>query len=389
MMIQVIHSSYLQFKVMLKSYKTLYQLVLLLIILLVSNVEPQHADLHNTSSLPTRLLNPQSCVWIDISAHPQHINTGNRVISLNLLQRTLSRCSGIFVGNNNNNFNNVRFNDAISFPPFFWALDLTALHTLPTIHNAATAAASSHHSSASSMIIYEQVLHYAAVHCYSDPINPYLKSFNESYCGNDARFSVSYPSTLLHAKNLKHPNHSNHLNHDWIAHDRKAWAQDMDDVLVMYFRGGDILQPKANVHYHQAPCCLFKEAYKLSNKTYVMMIYDERSMLNPCIDVMKKIIPAKKLITAPCTTAICAYNLLGRAREIVVSGVSTFVSSALDLFHGLMRTRYEYFCSSSQANSSENPERMICLTGQTKGLIPWSYTSKTKQIILSRSCKLV
>lgn len=289
------------------------------------------------------VLNPSTCLWVHHKK--DHTRSGNKYYFYRSIRSTLARCSGVYVASDNE----YHVGDAFAKPAVLFGIN----------------------TSVSYLGLIEDVLIYVSKYCEHWTIN---WTDRDSKCRNHPEsYSLLRPSEA-------EPNRSKSTHMlDVLYHDPKAWAQSMRNVLVMYFRGEDILRPDAHPLYHQAPCCLFKQAYRISHMEHTMLIYNPQGVLNPCIAVMKWYIPKDRLLDQPCVTTPCAMNLLGRAPELVTSGVSTFVRSAIDMFGNDARIVYDYFCDATTANH-------ICITGNKTGLIPWSFTNETLTIMLTRNC---
>jgi hypothetical protein len=176
-----------------------------------------------------------------------------------------------------------------------------------------------------------------------------------------------------------------------VYSERPAWQFDMTpDTMAMYFRGGDILAKASNVpDYSQGPCSLFVEAWKVTNASRILLIYDgkdKKGTINPCVDVVRETVPASQIMEAPCSSVGCHLILIGRATYVVVSGHSTFPAAAMALFPARRRVTFQYFCGAPPKVTGNAME--ICIDGETKGLIPWHFTKETRQIMLERPSKV-
>jgi hypothetical protein len=170
--------------------------------------------------------------------------------------------------------------------------------------------------------------------------------------------------------------------------DRRSWNTNFEDMMVMYFRGGDILQETAHGGYSQAPCSLFLEAFNFVNASRLMLVFDRNATLHPCIDVVRSKIPNSTFVSTPCDSIGCHMTLLGRASYLVVSGVTTFARGAQSLFPSRRRVVFEYFCT-HKPREDGNSTIKICAAGNTSAFKPWSYTETTKIQMLTTRSELV
>lgn len=201
----------------------------------------------------------------------------------------------------------------------------------------------------------------------------------ERYCyGPPSRYQVQREWwTKDRSTGLDHPDLLPH-----VLVEKRAWEHTFDNsAMLMYFRGGDILQVNAHSGYSQAPCSLFLESWNFIKPQRAMLVYDQRTAINPCVQVMEKHIPAHQRVEPPCDGAGCHMTLIGRAPYVVVSGASTIADNSLKLFPGNKRVVFRYFCHREPHNTDNSMQ--ICVNGSNQGLVPWSYTDATRNQMLN------
>eukprot|EP00122_Pirum_gemmata_P017742 Pgem_evm1s16624 len=157
----------------------------------------------------------------------------------------------------------------------------------------------------------------------------------------------------------------------------------MDNIVVAHFRGEDIFMPNAHPKYTQPVCDHYYQASLLFKDKCVMAIHQDNG--NPCLQYLKKRHPC--VIDPPCKKDGCAYTYLRRAKYLISSHISTFFETAVEAC-SQKKIIVMPFCSQCPYFLNDG-QLHVCTNSGTEGLIPWSYNSKTKNILLSRKAELI
>jgi len=168
------------------------------------------------------------------------------------------------------------------------------------------------------------------------------------------------------------------------------WKQDIAtlDTMVMYFRGGDILREYAHAGYSQGPCSLFLESWYAANVSRAVLVYDPNAVIHPCVELVRGAIGNSSIVHMSCDSARCHMMTLGRARYVVISGTTTFAQAGFALFPGRRRVIFTYFCGKRAPHESQVGLE-VCVDGGSEGLVPWSYTNETRNIMMQRPSQVV
>ena len=302
------------------------------------------------TSTPVALDN-QTCVWIHLSNYGR---SGNRLHQLEEVTEVLSRCSGVATSTSA-----VNRDSAVGFPPV-----LFGTRGSPPPFQMMESAVRVCKEAAYEWGMGKQLAKDCAASPLYDVTHPQLPG------------SPSSPSAPALIAN--------------VYQERAFWQRDqlaIWDTLVMYFRGGDILRPRAHPGYSQGPCSLFLEAWRVSNVSKAMLVYDPESAVNPCVEVVRETIGTASLVEPPCATVSCHMMLLGQAKYVALSGVSTFATQAFALLPSSPRVLFRYFCQNLPREDEWG--LTICVQGETKHFQPWTYTDDTRTKMLEMPSQAV
>lgn len=344
--------------------------VLLLVFLVACYINSQQDINDNATKLRTAVqqtppnnsqratFNTTSCVWIHFTNYGR---AGNRLWQIQQVDKVLSHCSGVATS-----LADVNRDPTVAFPSI--ALATTATKSTNDYTDILEAAARHCRE-----VHYTWGFHNEATrNCSPQPMYELVHSWSTADDAGEGINSVPDLPALL--------------PQTFIEID--AWKYIFDlNTMVMYFRGGDILQINAHSGYSQAPCSLFIESWKFVGPERVMLVYDNLTTIHPCISVVRGHIPSQKLVEAPCQSAGCHMALVGRAPYVVISGVTTFASAATSLFPRQRRVTFEYFCGSDPQNRGNT--LAICVKGSNTGLVPWNYTKETEKIMYETKSEIV
>ncbi|EWM20496.1 hypothetical protein Naga_100456g3 [Nannochloropsis gaditana] len=331
------------------TYFILYEEALISVISDLHTERPKCDPILQTA-LPDAAMNKSSCLWIKFTIVGR---SGNRLMELAQVNEVLSHCSGVATSSPE-----VNRDSGVVFPPVLIAA----------------------RGEVNSRI--ESLMESAAMSCRE--VN-YTWGYKNSkkllqQCSSTPFYHV-HSDIKAHGSDLVN---SAVLN---VYPDRRSWNTSFEDMMVMYFRGGDILQEVADSQYSQAPCSLFIEAFNFVNASRLMLVFDRNATLHPCIDVVRSKIPNSTFVSPPCDSIGCHMTLLGRASYLVVSGVTTFAKASQSLFPFRRRVVFEYFCTHEPSEYESSIK--ICAAGNTSAFKPWSYTETTKIQMLTTRSKLV
>jgi hypothetical protein len=309
----------------------------------------EHAELKQL--LPPHIaMNISSCLWIH---HIDYGRSGNRLVQIAQVNTVLTHCSGVATSSSD-----INQDFAVAFPPI-----TLAIRGQPNI---------------------DSHLEFASRKCrevnYTWLVGPTLMKG----CSNTPDYQI-YPQVTDRGQDRDGLSSGMILN---VYTDINIWKKHAPtDLMVMYFRGGDILRPNANKGYSQAPCSLFLEAWTLVNSSSVMLVFDPKDDVNPCVDVVRKAIPAAITISTPCDGVGCHLTWIGLASYVVISGFSTFANQAISLFPNRRRVIFRYFCSDPPVISQNSIS--VCAAGNTTAFSPWTYTETTRSQMISTPSTLV
>jgi hypothetical protein len=309
----------------------------------------EHADF--SQPLPSHTaMNSSSCLWIHFINYGR---SGNRLIQIDEINTVLTHCSGVATSSSDTNHDS-----AVAFPPI-----TLAIRGQPNIV--------SH-------------LEFASRTCREVNYEWQTGQTLMKECSRTPDYQI-YPQVTDRGRNTNNLSSGMIFN---VYNDINIWKTHAPtDLMVMYFRGGDILRPVVNAAYSQAPCSLFLEAWNLVNASNVMLVFDPNDDVNPCVDVVQKTIPAATMIPTPCDGVGCHLTWIGLASYVVISGVTTFANQAISLFPNRRRVIFRYFCSDPPVMSQNSIS--VCAAGNTTAFSPWTYTEATRSQMISTPSKLV
>lgn len=312
------------------------------------------------------LFNASSCVWLNIVSSVR-ARSGNRLSMLRQVHQILAMCSGVATS-----MADGTEDPTVVFPPVL-------------IATAATSEARLNHTALEAAAGLCRELNYTGIE-----LKDVLDSCHRS--GPAYRVQQSWESTSTTGGSMATTAATGGLKQPtllpYVSVEKRAWEFAFDNsTMLMFFRGGDILQVNTNARYSQGPCSLFLEAWNLLTPKHAMLIYDRHAAVNPCVEVMEKHIPAQQRIEPPCDGVGCHMTLIGRAPYVVVSGTSTFATYSFSLFPETTRLVFQYFCDHKPR--IEGSSLHVCANGSTQGLVPWNYTDTTKQLMLDLPSRIV
>lgn len=273
--------------------------------------------------------NRSSCFWIRFINYGR---SGNRIHQLKEVNKVLSHCSGVATSSPD-----VNMDPGAAFPPI----------TIAT-------RGESHFS-------IDSLLKFAALSCHEVEYAWESGAKLIEHCGSAPVYRI-HPDITGHALDLTSGTALN------VFTDIGSWKVNWTDMMVMYFRGGDILRPDAHSGYSQAPCSLFLNAFKFVNASRLMLVFDPRAALHPCIHVVRSNTSNFTIVPTPCDSVGCHLTLLARAPYLVISGVTTFASEAMSLFPRRKRVIFQYFCAHPPVDHGTTIE--ICAAGNTTAFRP-------------------
>jgi len=329
------------------TYFILYREALISVIFDLHTERPKYDPILQTA-LPDAAMNKSSCLWINFISYER---SGNRLIQLTQVNRALSHCFGVATSSPE-----VKRDSGVVFPPVLIAA----------------------RGEVNSRI--ESLMESAAMSC---------REVNYTWGGGEELLQQCSSTPLYHVHSDIKAHGPDFVNSAVlnVYPDRRSWNTSLEDMMVMYFRGGDILREKAHGGYSQGPCSLFLEAFNFVNASRLMLVFDQNAALHPCIDVVRSKIPNSTFVSTPCDSIGCHMTLLGRASYLVVSGVTTFAKAAQSLFPSRRRVIFEYFCTHEPREYESSIE--ICAAGNTSAFKPWSYTETTRIQMLTTRSELV
>lgn len=308
-----------------------------------------HTAEFNQTVPPEIAINTSSCLWIH---HTNYGRSGNRIIQIKEIDTILSHCSGVATSSSDTNKD-----PAVAFSPI----------TLATRGPLAV----------------DSLLEVAARSCRE-------VTYEWGAVAKLVQGCSATPAYRIHRQSTGRNDGTGVLSDVLfnVFTDMKIWKlYPFADMMVMYFRGGDVLSPDADYRYFQGPCSLFLEAWNYVNASRLMLVFDPEADINPCVDVVRNKVPASTIIPTPCDSVGCHLTLVGLAPYLVISGFTTFANQAIALFPNRRRIIFEYFCSHPPAYDGTSTK--VCAKGNTTAFSPWTYTDTTRSQMLSTPSELV